>query len=211
MARLMRGETITAVAIVGGALGFLWMMVRDGETMTTTPKKINTSTVTLHEYITRMLPTARFIESEARIPASFSLAQSAIESRRGESYLSARYNNFFGIKAGTNWKGPVVNLNTREVINGEEKIVRAPFRSYATPEAGWLDWSEVVRRIAGGLESSDPYVWVDAVVKGGYATDPRYAEILKKGIARVERAIELSDQTVSGVDDLALVRRYLGE
>ena len=46
------------------------------------------------------------------------IAQAAIESNWGRSSLSAKYNNYFGIKAGKSWKGKTVNMKTGEVFDG---------------------------------------------------------------------------------------------
>lgn len=42
------------------------------------------------------------------IPASITLQQMALESGHGKSDLAANYNNYFGVKAGSSWKGPTV-------------------------------------------------------------------------------------------------------
>ena len=42
------------------------------------------------------------------IPASITLQQMALESGHGKSDLAVNYNNYFGVKAGSSWKGPTV-------------------------------------------------------------------------------------------------------
>ena len=44
------------------------------------------------------------------------IAQAAIESNWGQSALAAKYNNYFGIKAGSSWTGKTVNMQTNEVF-----------------------------------------------------------------------------------------------
>lgn len=42
------------------------------------------------------------------------IAQAILESGWGESRLAAQYHNYFGLKCGTKWTGPSVNLTTQE-------------------------------------------------------------------------------------------------
>ena len=42
------------------------------------------------------------------------IAQAIVESGWGESKLSKDYHNYFGLKCGTAWTGPSVNLSTQE-------------------------------------------------------------------------------------------------
>ena len=41
------------------------------------------------------------------------IAQAILESGWGESKLSAKYHNYFGLKCGTKWTGPSVNMTTQ--------------------------------------------------------------------------------------------------
>jgi len=50
----------------------------------------------------------------------------------GASKLSQEANNYFGIKCGPNWDGPRYFIETREVINGQSKMITACFRKYGS-------------------------------------------------------------------------------
>ena len=62
---------------------------------------------------------------------SLTMAQAILESGWGESGLSAKYNNLFGIKAGSSWNGKTVNMATGEQrASGEYYNINADFRAY---------------------------------------------------------------------------------
>ena len=42
------------------------------------------------------------------------IAQAILESGWGESKLSSRYHNYFGLKCGSRWRGKSVNMKTQE-------------------------------------------------------------------------------------------------
>ena len=45
------------------------------------------------------------------------IAQACIESNFGESLLSSKYHNYFGMKCGSSWTGSSVNMKTHEEVN----------------------------------------------------------------------------------------------
>ena len=111
------------------------------------------------------------------IPASITMAQGILESDCGNSSLALRSNNHFGIKCKRDWTGDRVYHDDDE--KGE------CFRKYASPEESFRDHSEF-------LDKSDRYQelfkldpldykgWAHGLKKAGYATNPRYAELLIK-------------------------------
>ena len=146
----------------------------------------------LRSYVARMLPIARTIEADGGPPAVFGLAQGSLESGNGGSGLTRKAKNHFGIKAfRPPWTGDGITMRTREVKkDGTEYYVDAEFRAYPTDEACWRDWAKLASRLAkkGGLPpgSRDPRAWADAVQRGGWATDPRYAGLIRRRIDLVE-------------------------
>ena len=111
------------------------------------------------------------------IPASIILAQGLLESDNGNSTLAVKANNHFGIKCHKSWDGPRVYHD--DDAKGE------CFRKYKSAERSFLDHSEFLR---GGrryaflfdLESTDYKGWAKGLKQAGYATNPRYAEMLIK-------------------------------
>ena len=111
------------------------------------------------------------------IPASIKLAQAMLESDNGNGRLAREANNHFGIKCKSTWRG--------ETISHDDDAAGECFRKYASPEESFRDHSEF-------LDKSDRYQelfkldpldykgWAHGLKKAGYATNPRYAELLIK-------------------------------
>lgn len=113
------------------------------------------------------------------------MAQAALESGWGQSTLAKLHNNFFGVKAGSNWKGEVVTLPTREVIKGQDVMVNARFRKYANPLDSLKDRNDFLRvnpryQKAGVFDAKTPEEQALLLQKAKYATDPNYANQLIK-------------------------------
>jgi len=95
----------------------------------------------------------------------------------GSSELSARANNYFGIKAdtGEGTTGHVL-YDTQEVINGRVVVVRAQFRAYASLEDSVRDLGSFLhtnsRYDAIWARADDPRASAKALAQAGYATDP---------------------------------------
>ncbi|TXG81440.1 MAG: hypothetical protein E6R13_06195, partial [Spirochaetes bacterium] len=106
-------------------------------------------------------------------------AQWALESGWGKKQ-SGKF-NFFGIKAAKGEKGTTVR--TREVYSGQNVMINAAFKDYASLEEGIADRVAFIKRNprytkAGYFSAKTPYDAAVALQKGGYATDPNYANLL---------------------------------
>jgi flagellar protein FlgJ len=123
---------------------------------------------------------AQEIEKQTGIPASITLAQMIKESSgkyNGMSGLAANGNNFFGVK-GTGTAGSL-HMLTSEYSNGAYHPVYADFKKYATPMDSLLDHAKLLlnNRYATYFKNAtsvNDFAW--GLQKGGYATDPKYAE-----------------------------------
>ncbi len=61
------------------------------------------------------------------------IAQAIVESGWGESVLASKYNNYFGLKCGSSWKGGSVNMATKEEYKpGVMTNIRDNFRTLKT-------------------------------------------------------------------------------
>lgn len=134
----------------------------------------------IHTYSLAVINAA---EGTGLFPSLF-MAQAVLESGNGQSSLAKKYNNHFGVKASSQWKGKVIELNTREVIGGKEVIVKAKFRWYDTSLDSFKDRVAFLRNnqrytTFGVFSASTPEAQADALQKAGYATDPNYANTLK--------------------------------
>jgi flagellum-specific peptidoglycan hydrolase FlgJ len=123
-------------------------------------------------------------------------AQAALESNWGQSGLCIRANNLFGIKAGSKWTGPTLDLPTKEwsKTKGWYKTV-----------AHWCSWSrwtdciiyygEMLQRLSWFRDAldytNDADKFLEALLpedgQPGWATDPKYASKVRAAGAEIER------------------------
>ncbi|MDR0421362.1 MAG: glucosaminidase domain-containing protein [Prevotellaceae bacterium] len=110
------------------------------------------------------------------IPASIILAQACLESNNGNSSLAVKGKNHFGIKC-AGWQG-------RKVYHDDDKANEC-FRAYGTDEESFVDHSDFLRyrqryAFLFDLKITDYKGWARGLKKAGYATAPKYAEMLIK-------------------------------
>ncbi|NDC76874.1 MAG: N-acetylmuramoyl-L-alanine amidase [Chitinophagia bacterium] len=128
------------------------------------------------------------------VPASIKLAQGILESGAGSSTLARASNNHFGIKCKSSWTGERVYHDDDE--KGE------CFRKYANPEESYRDHSDFLRnqpRYASlfALDPTDYRGWAQGLKQAGYATNPRYPDILVQYI-ETYRLDEITRDVVAG-------------
>lgn len=108
------------------------------------------------------------------IPASITLAQGVLESGNGVSELAKKSNNHFGIKCHADWKGG------RTYHDDDEK--GECFRVYDHPRDSYEDHSKFLLRDRYAslfeLKQEDYKGWAKGLKKCGYATNPKYPELL---------------------------------
>jgi flagellum-specific peptidoglycan hydrolase FlgJ len=130
------------------------------------------------DFLDQLVAPAQACQRATGIPASFTLAQAALESAWGASRLSQRAFNLFGVKADRNWKGPTISIDTREVLNSKSVMVPALWRAYPDWAACLADRAQFFRknpRYLKCFEEATGAGWARAVARAGYATDPDYA------------------------------------
>lgn len=137
------------------------------------PSKGATSTTGL-SYIEQYKGVAIREMNQYGIPASIKLAQALLESGNGNSYLAREANNHFGIKCGGVWNGKSVQ---RADDNPNDC-----FRVYDNPEQSFKDHSQFLLRKRYEklftLDKNDYRGWAKGLKEAGYATNPRYPELL---------------------------------
>lgn len=111
------------------------------------------------------------------VPASITLAQGIHESGAGNSKLSLSSNNHFGIKCKSNWTG--------ETVKHDDDAKGECFRKYPSPEDSYRDHSDFLKnsqRYAAlfALSPEDYSGWAHGLKKAGYATNPKYPQVLIK-------------------------------
>lgn len=124
--------------------------------------------------------------SDARrshILPSLTAAQAIIESSWGNSGLTQRANNLFGIK-GT-FRGQYVTMATREWTGAKYVTVQAKFRAYPSWKDSITDHTNFLlrnSRYRNLIGVTDHTVACRNIQKDGYATSPTYATTLIKTI-----------------------------
>lgn len=139
--------------------------------------------MTREEYIAAYAPLAIRQQKEYGIPASIKMAQGIIESRYGNSDLSRRSNNHFGIKCKSNWVGDTVRY--------DDDARQECFRRYGCIEDSYRDHSEFLKNSPRyeklfRLNPKDYKGWAHGLKECGYATAPHYASALIKCIEDYE-------------------------
>ena len=97
--------------------------------------------------------------------------------------------NLFGIKAGASWNGASVSGNHGRVRRRDSRAaIERQFRAYGSVAENVADYVRVLRdnpRYAAALDTgSDVRAFANALQRGGYATDPEYADKLVSVAAR---------------------------
>jgi LysM repeat protein len=139
--------------------------------------------ITTEDYILRFKNTAMEKMRDYKIPASITLAQGILESGSGNSNLARHANNHFGIKCHTGWRG------RSYYADDDEK--NECFRAYKDPEESYHDHSLFLTQrpryaFLFELDIMDYKAWAKGLSKAGYATNPRYPELLIRIIERYQ-------------------------
>lgn len=142
-------------------------------------------------YVKRYSKIAMREMERSGVPASIKLAQGLLESDAGRSTLARSANNHFGIKCGGNWKGEEYYKEDDD-YNSHGQLIKSCFRQYRNPEASFVAHSEFLRDPAKAfrygflfrLKPTDYKAWAKGLRRAGYATNPRYPELL---ISLIER------------------------
>lgn len=135
---------------------------------------------------------AQEMQAETGISAALTIAQAILESGWGSSELAHMANNLFGMKtslSGNTWEGSSWDGKSSytkysyEWIRGRKVLVSSAFRSYPSISASIRDHAYYLlnarngsaRRYAG-ISGADYKTAAELLRKGGYATDPAYAD-----------------------------------
>lgn len=131
--------------------------------------------LTRQQYIEKYRDEAVKQMHKHKIPASITLAQACLESSNGNSELARKANNHFGIKCHNGWKG-------KGYLHDDDRKGEC-FRHYKNAEDSFTDHSYFL--ISGSrynslfdLKITDYKAWAHGLKAAGYATNPRYAQML---------------------------------
>lgn len=134
------------------------------------------------KYIERFKKTAIQEMKLHGIPASITLAQGIIESNSGQSRLSIKENNHFGIKCKS-------KCGCRCAIYADDK----PNDKFRVFKSAWYSYREHSKLLNSPrykhlhkLKKTDYYSWAKGLKKAGYATHPHYDKLLIKTIEKYD-------------------------
>lgn len=137
------------------------------------------------DFLAQLSLPARLASQQSGVPHHLILAQAALESGWGQRQIRRENGepsfNIFGVKATSNWKGPVTEIITTEFENGEAKKVKAKFRVYSSYLEALSDYVGVLTRnprYAAVTTAATAEQGAQALQSAGYATDPNYARKL---------------------------------
>ena len=146
--------------------------------------------MTVDEYISEYKEIALEEMEKYGIPASITLAQGILESGCGNSTLAKEANNHFGIKCHVGWTG--------KTFHQDDDEKNECFRKYGTALESYKDHSQFLLtrdryKFLFDLEITDYKSWAFGLKEAGYATNPRYPEMLiriieENGLAEYDKA-----------------------
>ena len=156
--------------------------------------------MSVEEYISAYKDIAIEEMKRSGIPASITIAQGILETENGNSILVKKSNNHFGINCKSNWTGPSVSHD--DDAPGE------CFRVYNTAADSYRDHSNFLRgsnryAFLFELAPNDYKGWAYGLKKAGYATNPKYPDILIRNIERYNLQQYDLDRNGNPVIDLA--------
>ena len=160
------------------------------------------------EYIERFHRTAIREMYLYNIPASITLAQGILESGSGRSPLAVSANNHYGIKCTDDYKG--------KRYHQDDDRRHECFRVYANPEQSFRDHSLFLLRPHYAdlfkLRITDYKGWAKGLKKAGYATNPKYPDLLIEVIEQnyldiYDRNLEKFLSRDGSLDDSPSVRK----
>lgn len=138
---------------------------------------------TADEFLTIIKPMVIEDMKKTGILASLTAAQALIESSKGNSGLTKKANNLFGMKGAYN--GQYVTMPTKEFENGGYITINAKFRKYPSWAESISDHSALFNRSAryANLRGCTDYKLACKRVRDDeYATSPTYTQTLIKTV-----------------------------
>ena len=129
---------------------------------------------TPQEYINKWKEVAISKMNIHNIPASITLAQGILESGSGNSKLAKLANNHFGIKCHSSWTG--------ETYYQDDDTKDECFRKYQNASQSYEDHAAFLKKKRYEnlflLDITDYKGWAKGLKKAGYATNPKYPDLL---------------------------------
>ena len=151
---------------------------------------------------------APLIQAEAKARGykvcSAVIAQACIESAYGQSGLSAKYHNYFGLKCGKGYKGKSVNMKTKEEYQpGILTSIKDNFRVFDDMPSGCAGYYTFIgtKRYANLKTAKTAQEYLERIKADGYCTSSTYVStcmgvVNKYDLTKYDK--DLSDPAPSG-------------
>ena len=181
-------------------------------------------------FIAYIGPIAKKDMKESGILASITIAQAILESAWGQSELSLKANNLFGMKSSlsgntwdSDWDGTIyAKVSPEDDGNGNITQVRSDFRLYPTPEKSIQDHSDYLcgakngskLRYEGLFGETDPKIAAQIIKNGGYATASDYVTKLCDIIERYDLDVfdyDTPSDIMDSEDELKKISKEMSE
>ena len=140
------------------------------------------------EFVQTLWPMAKQAADKIGVTPDVILAQAALETGWGKHVINQSNgkssHNLFNIKADSRWQGESAATGTVEYRDGVAVKEQAKFRAYDSYQESFDDYVDFLQtqpRYQDALEQTDnPEKFIDSLHKAGYATDPAYADKIKR-------------------------------
>ena len=143
------------------------------------------ASATSTDFVEKIMPIAQKIASKYGLNPLAMVAQAALETGWGKHLMKKGTevaNNYFGIKASRN-SANTTRANSYEYVNGRKVMMNSKFRAYDSVEQSLEDYAKLItgnNRYDKVKNSDTVEKYFEELQKAGYATDPNYANKLKK-------------------------------
>ncbi len=150
--------------------------------MANMPKRFNSP----EEFVEKLWPYAERAAEKLGVAPEVILSQAALETGWGKFILADQQGssfNLFNIKA-HRWDGDTVAKNALEYRDGKALHEQSQFRAYDSYQHSFDDYVRFLQtqpRYSQALQHvGDPNAFIEQLHKAGYATDPQYADKIKR-------------------------------
>jgi LysM repeat protein len=163
--------------------------------------------ISVEEYVNTYRSIAVAEMKRSGIPASVTLAQGILETEHGNSELVKKSNNHFGIKCKSTWTG--------ESVRHTDDAPNECFRKYPNAADSYKDHSDYLKtspRYAAlfQLDPADYKGWAFGLKRAGYATNPRYPQIVISNIEKYNLQ-QYDTATVEFANDMVVIKNVEDE
>ncbi len=150
--------------------------------MANMPKRFNSP----EEFVEKLWPYAERAAEKLGVAPEVILSQAALETGWGKFILADQQGssfNLFNIKA-HRWDGDTIAKNALEYRDGKALHEQSQFRAYDSYQHSFDDYVRFLQtqpRYSQALQHvGDPNAFIEQLHKAGYATDPQYADKIKR-------------------------------